>query len=154
MEIIRLYRQWSEDFYAAGFLIPCEETVREFREWLRLKPSREAERALEPYEAEMLAEYHRQEREEQSAEGARTENQAGAPMSDFVICINNERNRASLILGKVYRVLPDAKAKEHNMLRVLDEDRSEPDGYLYPASMFAPIKLPEATKRALIALGP
>jgi len=59
-------------------------------------------------------------------------------MSDFVICINNDSNPASLILGKVYRMLPDAEADSKNMLRVVDEDKSEPDGYLYPASMFAP----------------
>ena len=39
------------------------------------------------------------------------------------------------------------------MLRVIDEDKSEPDGYLYPASMFAPIELPEVAKRALTAAG-
>jgi hypothetical protein len=74
-------------------------------------------------------------------------------MSDFVICINNESNPASLILGKVYRTLPDAEAKAHNMLRIIDEDKSEPDGYLYPAVMFVPIELPEVAKRALIAAG-
>jgi hypothetical protein len=74
-------------------------------------------------------------------------------MSDFVICINNESNPASLILGKVYRTLPDAEAKAHNMLRVIDEDKSEPDGYLYPASMFVPIDLPEAAERVLMATG-
>ena len=36
------------------------------------------------------------------------------------------------------------------MLRVIDEDKSEPDGYLYPASMFAPIDLPEVAERALM----
>lgn len=51
-------------------------------------------------------------------------------MSEFVICINNARNPASLLVGKVYRTLPDAEAQPHNMLRVIDEDRSEPDGYL------------------------
>jgi hypothetical protein len=70
-------------------------------------------------------------------------------VSDFVICINNESNPASLILGKVYRRIPDAEAESHNMLRVIDEDKSEPDGYLYPASMFAAIELPEAAKRVL-----
>ena len=74
-------------------------------------------------------------------------------MSDFVICINNESNPASLIVGKVYRMLPDAEAEAHHMLRVLDEDKSEPDGYLYPASMFAPIELPEVAKRALTGAG-
>jgi hypothetical protein len=74
-------------------------------------------------------------------------------MSEFVICINNDSNPASLVLGKVYRTLPDAEAKARNMLRVIDEDRSEPDGYLYPASMFAAIELPEVAKRALTAAG-
>ena len=74
-------------------------------------------------------------------------------MSDFVICINNESNPASLILGKVYRRLPDAVAESHNMVRVIDEDQSEPDGYLYPLSMFAPIELPEAAERVLTAAG-
>ena len=74
-------------------------------------------------------------------------------MSDFVICINNDSNPASLIVGKVYRTLPDPEAQARHMLRVIDEDKSESDGYLYPASMFAPIELPEAAKRALMTAG-
>lgn len=70
-------------------------------------------------------------------------------MSDFVICIDNGSNPASLILGKVYRRLPDPEAEAHGMLRVMDEDMSEPTGYLYPASNFVPIELPESAKRAL-----
>ena len=42
--------------------------------------------------------------------------------SDFVICINNDSNPASLILGKVYRTRPDSEAEGHNMLLVVDED--------------------------------
>jgi hypothetical protein len=72
-------------------------------------------------------------------------------MSNFVICIDNEGNAASLIVGKVYRKLPDAEAESHDLLRVIDEDRSEPDGYLYPTSMFAPIELPEVAERVLTA---
>ena len=71
-------------------------------------------------------------------------------MSKFVICIDNDSNPASLTLGKVYRTLPDADAEAHSMLRVVDEDRSEADGYLYPASMFVPIELPEAAERVLM----
>ncbi len=74
-------------------------------------------------------------------------------MNDFVICINNDSNPASLILGKVYRILLDVEAEMHNMLRVIDEDQSEPDGYLYPASMFAPIELPEVAERVLVTAG-
>ena len=72
-------------------------------------------------------------------------------MSEFVICINNDGNPASLIVGKVYRTLSDPAAEAHHMLRVIDEDRSEPDGYLYPVAMFAPIELPEVAQRALLA---
>jgi hypothetical protein len=72
-------------------------------------------------------------------------------MSRLVICINNDSNPASLTVGKVYRTLPDAAAETHHMLRVVDEDKSEPEGYLYPASMFAPIELPEVAERALTA---
>lgn len=71
-------------------------------------------------------------------------------MSDYVICINNDSHPASLILGKVYRTMVDARAASHNMLRVLDEDRSEPDGYLYPTSMFVAITLPEEAERVLV----
>ena len=74
-------------------------------------------------------------------------------MSNFVICINNGDNPASLIIGKVYRTVPDPEAESHNMLRVVDEDRSEPEGYLYTASMFVPIELPEVAERALLATG-
>ena len=74
-------------------------------------------------------------------------------MSDFVICINNESNPASLIVGKVYRTLSDAEAEDHDMRRVIDEDKSEPGGYLYPAAMFAPIELPEVARQALTAAG-
>ena len=70
-------------------------------------------------------------------------------MSEYVICINNESNPASLIVGKVYRTLPDTEAQVHDLLRVIDEDTSEPDGYLYSASIFAPIELPETAKQAL-----
>jgi len=73
-------------------------------------------------------------------------------MSDFVICINNESNPASLIVGKVYHTLPDAEAVARHLIRVVDEDKSEPDGYLYPASMFAPIDVPGPAARVLLAV--
>ncbi len=72
-------------------------------------------------------------------------------MTNFVICINNDSNPASLLVGKVYRTLPDEEAESHNMFRVIDEDKSEPDGYLYPASMFASIKLPQVAERVLMS---
>jgi hypothetical protein len=74
-------------------------------------------------------------------------------MNKFVICIS-DHSPESLIIGRVYRVLPDEDAVQHNLIRVIDETWGEPgseDGYLYPASMFAPIELPVAAERALTA---
>ncbi len=73
-------------------------------------------------------------------------------MNAYVICLENNSNPESLIVGKVYQILPDAKAAKHNLIRVIDETYGEPgsdDGYLYPASMFAPIELPEVAEQAL-----
>ena len=36
-------------------------------------------------------------------------------MTDYVLCISNATNPASLMLGKVYRRLPDAEAEGHQM---------------------------------------
>ncbi len=70
-------------------------------------------------------------------------------MSDFVLCIRNEGYSASLVVGKVYRRLPDPEAEAHGMIRIIDEDSEEPEGYLYPASMFIPVILPEEAPRVL-----
>ena len=74
-------------------------------------------------------------------------------MTDYVLCISNAANPASLVLGKAYRRLPDAEAEGHQMLRLVDEDTSEPGGYLYPESHFVAIELPEAAKNVLRAAG-
>jgi hypothetical protein len=49
--------------------------------------------------------------------------------------------------------LPDAHAEQHEMLRVVDEDTSQPGGYLYPASSFAPVELSKPAQRALMTPG-
>lgn len=74
-------------------------------------------------------------------------------MTEFVICIDNGGNSASLIVGKAYRTLEDAHASGRGLLRVVDEDASEADGYLYSASLFVPVELPDVAKRALLATG-
>jgi hypothetical protein len=71
-------------------------------------------------------------------------------MSDerqFVICIQNEGYPASLELWKVYRALPDKKAAEHQLIRVIDESGED---YLYSETYFVPIKLPQAVEEALL----
>ena len=63
----------------------------------------------------------------------------------YVICVNNEGYPASLELRRVYRVVPDAAATRHRLLRVTDESG---DDYLYPEDYFVAIVLPEAAERA------
>jgi hypothetical protein len=81
--------------------------------------------------------------------GQSIQDQEEFKMNAYVICIDNTGNPESLIVGKVYRTLPDSDAAQDQMIRVIDEDRSENDGYLYPASMFVPIELPQVAQRAL-----
>ena len=44
--------------------------------------------------------------------------------------------------------MADAKAAKHNYIRVVDESGED---YLYPASFFKPIELPQPIRRAIRA---
>ena len=65
--------------------------------------------------------------------------------TQFAICIKNEGYLASLELRKIYQVLPNEKATEHQLLRVIDESGED---YLYPADFFILINLPEEVEKA------
>ena len=64
----------------------------------------------------------------------------------FVVCIRNEHYEASLEPRKIYQVLPDKEAESHKMLRVIDESGED---YLFPASLFSPISLPQTLIKEL-----
>ncbi|NOT46699.1 MAG: hypothetical protein HOP17_02970 [Acidobacteria bacterium] len=68
--------------------------------------------------------------------------------STFAICINNKDYPASLQLWKVYRVRSDDRGARHNMIRVIDESGED---YLFSASYFVPVELPQAVETALLA---
>ncbi|MBU0496082.1 MAG: hypothetical protein KKA73_18135 [Chloroflexi bacterium] len=68
------------------------------------------------------------------------------PEPQFVVCITNKGYSASLEPRKIYRVIPDACAAEHQYIRVIDESG---EGYLYPADRFVPISLPKSVEQAL-----
>jgi hypothetical protein len=70
------------------------------------------------------------------------------PAKKFVVCLKNKGYEVSLELRKIYQVLPDADAAKHRQLRVIDESG---DDYLYPASYFAPIELPDPIRKAVLA---
>ncbi len=65
----------------------------------------------------------------------------------FAVCINNDGYPASLELHKIYRVLPDEDAAADGDVRVIDESGED---YLYPASYFVPIDVPQAVERSLL----
>lgn len=65
----------------------------------------------------------------------------------FVVCIRNDDNPASLEFRKLYEVIPDTKAAKHNLVRIVDESGED---YLYPESYFVPVKLPQAAERAVL----
>ncbi len=64
----------------------------------------------------------------------------------FAVCVNNEGYPASLEVRKIYQAIPDARAAEHQLVRVIDESGED---YLYPADFFMPIDLPQAVVEAL-----
>jgi hypothetical protein len=65
----------------------------------------------------------------------------------FVVCVNNAGYPVSLELHKIYRVVPDQEAAAEGDIRVVDESGED---YLYPASCFAPISVPDAVRKSLV----
>lgn len=65
----------------------------------------------------------------------------------FAICLNNEGYKASLDVGKLYRVIPDEQAAAHDLIRVIDESGED---YAFATSRFHPIQLPQTVEEALL----
>jgi hypothetical protein len=66
----------------------------------------------------------------------------------YVVCVRNEGYEESLELRKIYELLDDPEAAVDGLLRVVDED----EDYLYPASWFRAIQLPQDVEAALTEL--
>ncbi len=64
----------------------------------------------------------------------------------FAVCVNNTAYPASLVLHKIYRVLPDEDAKADGDFRVVDESDED---YLYPAGYFVLVEPPQAVEKPL-----
>ena len=71
------------------------------------------------------------------------------PRERFAVCVDNTDYQASLILGKIYRLLPDPKAEQDDLIRVIDESGED---YVYHKSNFAFVQLPRALEEKLVAL--
>lgn len=71
------------------------------------------------------------------------------PTKPFALCIDNADYEASLVLGKVYRILPDPKAAKDDLVRIVDESGED---YLYHKSYFAFVDFPKAVTKKILAL--
>ena len=67
----------------------------------------------------------------------------------FALCIDNADYEASLIPGKVYRVLPDPRAAKDDFVRIVDESGED---YLYHKSHFVLVDFPKAVRKKLLEL--
>ena len=67
----------------------------------------------------------------------------------FALCLRNSGNEASLVLGKVYRVVPDARAAKEDLVRIIDDSG---DDYLFASSQFALVDFPQSVRRKILAL--
>jgi hypothetical protein len=67
----------------------------------------------------------------------------------FALCLKNTGNEASLILGKVYRVVPDARAAKDDLVRIIDESGED---YLFHKKQFALVDFPQAVRKKILAL--
>ncbi len=65
----------------------------------------------------------------------------------FVVCVKNRGHRASLMVRRIYEVVPDAEAAARGLCRVIDESGED---YLYPSSYFVAIELPRTLQRAIV----
>jgi hypothetical protein len=68
---------------------------------------------------------------------------------EFALCLDNAGNEASLILGKVYRVLPDLQAAEDDLIRIVDESGED---YLFHKDQFALVEFPASVRKKILAL--
>jgi hypothetical protein len=66
----------------------------------------------------------------------------------YVVCVRNEGYEESLEMRKIYEVLDDPEAAVDGLLRVVDED----EDYLYPATWFRTIQLPQDVEAAFTEL--
>lgn len=68
---------------------------------------------------------------------------------EFALCLENTGNEASLIVGKVYRTVPDARATKDDLVRIVDESGED---YLFAKSQFVFVEFPQAVRRKILAL--
>ena len=65
----------------------------------------------------------------------------------FVVCIDNTGYEASLILRKIYQIIPDEAAARDDLYRIVDESGED---YLYHESHFIVVEFPIEVEQTLV----
>lgn len=71
------------------------------------------------------------------------------PTKSFALCVDNADYKASLILGKVYRIIPDPEAAKDDLVRIVDESGED---YLYHKTHFVFVDFPRAIAKKIRSL--
>lgn len=66
----------------------------------------------------------------------------------FAICVDNTEYEASLILRKIYEIIPDEPGNKDDLIRIIDESGED---YLYHKSGFLLVEFPQEVEYALLA---
>ena len=67
----------------------------------------------------------------------------------FAICVDNTDYEASLILRKIYEIIPDEMGNKDDLLRIVDESGED---YLYHNSCFIAVDFPKEVEHALMGV--
>ena len=66
----------------------------------------------------------------------------------FAICVDNGDYEASLILRKIYEIIPDELGDRDDLLRIVDESGED---YLYHKSYFIVVDFPREVEYAFLS---
>ena len=67
----------------------------------------------------------------------------------FALCVDSTHYKASLIPGKVYRIIPDPQAAKDDLVRIVDESGED---YLYHKAHFVFVDFPRAIAKRIRSL--
>ena len=67
----------------------------------------------------------------------------------FALCVDNTDYKASLIPGKVYRIIPGTQAAKDDVVRIVDESGED---YLYHKTHFVFVDFPRAIAKRIRSL--
>jgi len=71
-------------------------------------------------------------------------------IGNFALCLNNDGYAASLVVGKLYRVVEDADAASEGYIRVVDESGED---YAFATNRFHLVDLPPKIEKELLKGG-